>query len=221
MLTTRIDLKSVKLLSLLILLAGPTWGAIIADHAGVAAFDQIPVAQFNDIRANYNFFYGHTSHGSQIMTGLNMLVDEDPALYARPTFREISDDLGHNGDTNWVQPTRDWLDVHPECNLVMWSWCGGCSDNTEAGISIYLAAMEGLEAEYPQVTGTTAWPTTRCSSTSPTSRVGIRTAITIPTKPTPATGAPTGARRIPAPGAIPVRIHTASIAASRERASGG
>ncbi len=42
-------------------------------------------------------------------------------------------------------------DAHPECNLAMWSWCGGASDNTEAGINIYLNAMNGLEQEYPNV----------------------------------------------------------------------
>jgi len=36
--------------------------------------------------------------------------------------------------------------------MVMWSWCGGCSDNTESGINIYLQAMTGLETAYPNVT---------------------------------------------------------------------
>jgi hypothetical protein len=36
--------------------------------------------------------------------------------------------------------------------MVMWSWCGGCSDNTEEGINIYLNAMNGLEQDYPGVT---------------------------------------------------------------------
>jgi len=35
--------------------------------------------------------------------------------------------------------------------VVVWSWCGGCSDNTEAGIAAYLAAMTQLELDYPQV----------------------------------------------------------------------
>jgi hypothetical protein len=144
-------MRLITILSMIMLMSTPAWGAIIANHTAVAAFDLIPAEQFDEIRANYSFFYGHTSHGSQIMTGLDMLVDEDPALYIRPPFHEISDDLGHNGDTSWVQPTRDWLTGHPECNVVMWSWCGGCSDNSEAGINTYLAAMEGLEAEYPDV----------------------------------------------------------------------
>ena len=124
--------------------------AIICDHLSVTEFPEIPAAVVESISAHYKIFYGHTSHGSQIMTGLNE-VYADSSLYVKPQFHEISDDLGHNGDTSWVAPTRNWLNAHPEYNVAMWSWCGGCSDNTEQGINTYLAAMEGLEAEYPGV----------------------------------------------------------------------
>ena len=33
----------------------------------------------------------------------------------------------------------------------MWSWCGGCSDNTTEGIATYLKEMTALEKEYPNV----------------------------------------------------------------------
>lgn len=125
--------------------------AIIADHVAVAAFDEIPLSVVEDIGTNYNIYYVHTSHGSQIMTGIDMLYDEDNN-YDPPTFYERSDDLGHVGDTSWVAHTRTYLDNTPACNMAMFSWCGGCSDNTEAGISIYLAKMEDLEADYPAVT---------------------------------------------------------------------
>ncbi|MCK4547314.1 MAG: T9SS type A sorting domain-containing protein [Candidatus Eisenbacteria sp.] len=125
--------------------------AIIADHSGVSQFEEIPDAVITYIQSNYEFFYGHTSHGSQIMTGLDVLYDEDP-FYAEPPFTEYGDDLGHNGDVSWVPPTTNYLDSHPECNVVMWSWCGGCSDNTEAGINTYLDAMNQLELDYPLVT---------------------------------------------------------------------
>lgn len=123
---------------------------IVADHSAVAQFDLIPEAVVESIQTDYNFFYGHTSHGSQIMSGLSLLYAGNP-LYAVPPFSEYGDDLGHNGDTSWVQPTRDYLDSHPACNVVMWSWCGGCSDNTEEGINTYLNAMSGLEAEYSDI----------------------------------------------------------------------
>lgn len=136
---------------LLLTLIATASAALTADHEAADAFTLIPETAFAEIRAGHDFFYGHTSHGSQIMTGLDILAGQDPVLYARPSFHEISDDLGHNGDTSWVAPTESYLDTHPDCNVVMWSWCGGCSDNTEAGIAAYLEAMEGLEAAYGEV----------------------------------------------------------------------
>jgi hypothetical protein len=129
---------------------GEPTDAIIADHTVVAEFSSIPPATIQAIGDNYNIYYVHTSHGSQIMTGIDMVYDEDNS-YDPPYFHEVGDDLGHNGDTSWVPATRIYLDAHSECNMAMFSWCGGASDNTEEGINIYLAAMEGLEADYPAV----------------------------------------------------------------------
>jgi len=139
------------------LLPGSPWvpaaaANILADHTAVTQFDSIPDTLFQDIRDNYSFFYGHTSHGSQIMTGISMLENQDETLYDRPPFHEISSDLGHTGSLVWESQTRDWLEDHPETNVVMWSWCGGCSDNTDEGIDIYLEAMNQLELDYPDVT---------------------------------------------------------------------
>ena len=125
--------------------------AVVANHFAVSKFAQIPSSVVEQITTDLNFFYGHTSHGSQVMTGLALLQAEN-ALYTRPYFYEYGDDLGHAGDVSWVPPTRSYLDGHPEVNVVMWSWCGGCSDNTPAGISAYLEAMNTLETDYLDVT---------------------------------------------------------------------
>ncbi len=136
---------------LLLMIVGPTQAAILADHTTVSEFDQIPTSAFTYIRENFNMYYGHTSHGSQIISGLEILENTDSQLYDIPRVHEAYGDLGHNGDITWSYSTRDWLEGHPECNLVMWSWCGGCSDNTEVGIAAYLAAMDQLEIDYPEV----------------------------------------------------------------------
>jgi len=124
---------------------------IIADHSTVSEFGNIPDSVIREIRANSDLYYGHTSHGSQIMSGIALLQAED-TLYSSPYFYEYGDDLGHNGDLTWVQPTCDYLDSHPACNIVMWSWCGGASDNTEIGVNAYLDAYNQLEIDYPGVT---------------------------------------------------------------------
>lgn len=119
-------------------------------HFSADDYDLISDSAIVLAQSTYSIYYGHTSHGSQIMTGMNLLVEEG-SLAQLPAVHEVGDDLGHNGDTSWVPLTRNWLNAHPECNMVMWSWCGGCSDNTESGINIYLQAMAGLEADYPDV----------------------------------------------------------------------
>ena len=131
--------------------------AVVADHTVVASFELIPDAAVEDVKTGMRMFYGHTSHGSQIVTGMSMVRDED-ALFDYNNgagtfyFEEYSDDLGHNGDVSWVPITRARLDEPgSDINLVMWSWCGGASDNTEAGIDIYLDAMESLEQDYAAV----------------------------------------------------------------------
>jgi len=156
---------------------GSVSGAIIADHNAAVDFENIPEAVIRQVRSNYYVYYGHTSHGRQIMVGLQMHNDED-TLYTYGSagslpFRDYgSDDLGHNGDTSWVTTTRYELDNHSEYNVVMWSWCGGVSDNTEAGINIYLNAMNQLELDYPDVTF--IYMTGHLDGTGPTGNLYIR-----------------------------------------------
>jgi hypothetical protein len=48
--------------------------------------------------------------------------------------------------------TRHYLDSNPDAvDVVMWSWCGGVSDNTVEGINTYLNTMNGLENDYPNI----------------------------------------------------------------------
>ncbi|MFH0930987.1 MAG: FG-GAP-like repeat-containing protein [Candidatus Zixiibacteriota bacterium] len=51
--------------------------AIIADYSVVAEFSTIPDSVIQQVKASYKIFYGHTSHGSQIVTGMGMLRDQD------------------------------------------------------------------------------------------------------------------------------------------------
>ena len=134
---------------------------LIIDHND-ATLSGISSEAINSAKSEYRIFYGHTSHGSQIMTGLEMIesntggvyqyssnYEESGALY----FNENSGvDLGHNGDLSWVSTTREALSSDGNINMVMWSWCAGVSDNTEEGINAYLNAMNSLENEYPDVT---------------------------------------------------------------------
>jgi hypothetical protein len=69
------------------------------------------------------------------------------------SYQEVSADLGLVGDLAWRNATRSQLDQPlNDRNVVIWSWCGGVSDNTKEGIDIYLNAMNQLEIDYPGVT---------------------------------------------------------------------
>jgi len=131
--------------------------AIVADHNVIASFESIPASAIEQIKSSYRIFYGHTSHGSQIVTGMEMIWDGNPlydfnngtgTLY----IHEYGDDLGGQGDTTWVPLTREHLaEPGGNYNIVIWSWCGGVSDNTVEGINAYLNAVNNLEQEYPNV----------------------------------------------------------------------
>jgi len=125
--------------------------SIIADHSSVPLFEQIPLSVIQTIQADAHIYYARTSHGYQIITGIDMIYNEN-ASYESPYFYEWGDDLGYDGDTLWVPATRTYLNSHPECNVAMFSWCGGVSTNTEEGINIYLSKMTELEQAYPNVT---------------------------------------------------------------------
>jgi uncharacterized repeat protein (TIGR01451 family) len=142
--------------------------AIIIDHT-CTDLGKIPEYWIDQAKAQLRLSYGHTSHGSQPISGMEVLR-ADPSyggLYDFNTNGAIvsgtlslddytpSDDLGHDGDTSWAARTRTYLDgpgTGSSRNVVIWSWCGGVSDNTEQGIDAYLSAMSQLEEDYPDVT---------------------------------------------------------------------
>jgi hypothetical protein len=125
-------------------------GATIADHQSANDFGNIPVSYFNTVRSTLHIYYGHTSHGSQVVTGLNMLQNQDQVTYAMPPY--LYDDYDIDlGNPDWETKTQYYLDNHPGTNLVMWSWCGQLSDEG-TDVDDYLSRMNNLEADYPSVT---------------------------------------------------------------------
>ncbi len=130
---------------------------LIADHTLTGYWSEIPTSVIDRISNDFEIYYWHTSHGGQIISGLTEVSDLDdrfPDLnyYPYEIISEIGDDLGYDGDTTWAGPTRTFLNSHPNCNMVMYSWCGGVSYNSESGINVYLNKMTELESQYPGVT---------------------------------------------------------------------
>ena len=132
---------------------------IVANHQCIHRND-IPVAWIEAAKTDLRIWYGHTSHGSQITTGMNNLHGHVGDLFAynytgasgQLSYQEVSGDLGGNGSLGWEVQTRQQLNNPAnDRNVVMWSWCGGVSDNTVLGINIYLNAMNQLELDFPNV----------------------------------------------------------------------
>jgi hypothetical protein len=143
-------------------------GQVLIDHAS-ADLAQIPAAAIDQAQAGLHIAYNHTSHGSQIITGME-------ALAAFPPFSgeyEWSDDgsagldlddygipcavpdlsqgdwIDEHGVTPWVTCTREYLDspANSHVNVILWSWCSINGHDAQR----YVDNMELLVAEYPGI----------------------------------------------------------------------
>lgn len=135
----------------------------VADHTSADLFETIPEEYIEAAKTNFKIMYGHTSHGSQIISGMDWLRDAlgTPYDYSY-TYSQYNcvpesfmcdktpsgDDLG----SSWEPPTRSALDTgFPERNVVMWSWCGQVSGANETYIETYLGLMDGLISDYSTI----------------------------------------------------------------------
>ncbi|MFN8257765.1 MAG: hypothetical protein U0W24_18865 [Bacteroidales bacterium] len=135
---------------------------IIVDHY-CTNLDEIPVDWINKAKMNLHIAYGHTSHGSQLITGMTGLMEWKGAPYTwkngpSQDSLDIRDqvmagDLGTDGDLTWEATTRSYLGDwrNEDINVIIWSWCGGVSTNSVEGINAYLDAMNKLEIDFPEV----------------------------------------------------------------------
>lgn len=142
--------------------AAPVSRGMIFDHTTTDTA-RIPVDYVATARNTLRIAYGHTSHGSQLVSGMaalrssNSLFDYSSASggYRSGVFLVDSyppGDLGGTGSLGWRDATVELLSrPDNDRNVVMWSWCGGVSGNTQAGIDTYLSAMADLERRYPAV----------------------------------------------------------------------
>jgi hypothetical protein len=126
--------------------------AIIIDHtvARISKLKSIPLIAINQAKSNLHIWFEHTSHGSQLLYGMNKL---DAFMGGKNIYCNLdlvspgTCDLYACQDT-WVQTTKDYLDNldNANCNVIMWSWCAlGSEANTDPG---YCTKMESLIAEY-------------------------------------------------------------------------
>ena len=146
---------------------------LIIDHT-CTDITQIPESAINQAKSNLHIAYGHTSHGSQLTTGMSGLVgfaNNGGLGLSLPTDIFAWNNGGTGGALDlhdyamggdcgyypqWVNETKEYLDdpSHTDVNVIIWSWCGQVSGKYAAGTldSEYLTPMSQLETDYPGVT---------------------------------------------------------------------
>ncbi len=151
---------------------GMVSGAIIINHL-TTDLSKIPANYITQAKTQKRVAYQHTSHGSQLVTGLDALSDyygassvyhlsdtdkSDGGYNAGVFFNDYgiegADDLGNPNFDDWSTATRALLKRSGGCdrNIVMWSWCGEVSGASESEIANkYLTKMNALETEFPAV----------------------------------------------------------------------
>ncbi len=139
-------------------------------HAHLEDLKSIPISWINETKKNLNIAYGHTSHGSQLTSGMANLDafmggtntyifgadggGDDTKLEFYDFYSNFGDDLttttandlGNPNDDAWASATEEYLDnpANPGTNVIMWSWCNIGGHN----ISRYIFHMENLISAY-------------------------------------------------------------------------
>jgi len=139
---------------------------VIIDHT-CTDLSRIPSEWIVKAKADLHIAYQHTSHGSQLVTGMNALrsfpvfgttydwddtgvragaLDLDDLGIAGCADLSQGDSIDANGVTPWVTATRALLDnsANNHINVIMWSWCSINGHD----IGRYLTNMEILIGEY-------------------------------------------------------------------------
>jgi len=129
-------------------------------HTSINITD-IPDHWIEEAKETLHIAYGHTSHGSQITSGMTGLVSFLGSKYAWNNGGTggaldlhdyaMSGDLGSPDFTEWELETRDYLASNTDVNVIIWSWCGEVSYASEENIDTYLSLMSGLEEDFPAV----------------------------------------------------------------------
>ena len=141
---------------------------ILIDHTSTDPA-QVPDSWISQLKSDLHIAYNHTSHGSQLVTGMD-------AIASFPNFGsryQWSDDgsvgldldnygiscsvpdlsqgdwIDEFGVTPWVTCTRTFLDLaqNSHINVIMWSWCSINGHDPQR----YVDNMEILISEYPDV----------------------------------------------------------------------
>ena len=166
-------LTGVSLLLAVFLLGSPlhgenVFGGVLIDHSS-SDLGVIPDNWIKKAQSDLHIVYHHTSHGSQLITGMNALKEfpDYPSMKYDWKDNSIGDSLSlslddisgndlsrgdgdddDNGIANWAEDTAAFLEstANYHVNVIMWSWCSIAGHN----IQRYLDSMEWLIDQYSE-----------------------------------------------------------------------
>lgn len=166
---------TILLVSAVAVSCGDNGKTLIIDHNS-ANISAIPDKWITEAKA-LRIHYAHTSHGSQVITGLNYLEEHVDGVRYSVATRTSSSTAGlpavedpaalliydGNPPETYIEPNDYWdgeaalnrtraVASTGDYDISLWSWCGQQSSNSAATVESYLAAMSTLEAEYPNMT---------------------------------------------------------------------
>jgi hypothetical protein len=157
--------KKTTIILVLLAIVLPLPAAVIVDHRHTD-LGRVPGIWLDQARAQLRVTYGHTSHGSQVVTGMLAFRGDagsahyftysswgyDAGVFLNDYGIPGADDLGSPDRTSWAAATRALLNRSGGCNrnVVVWSWCGE-ADTSAADIQLYLDQMNQLESDFPAV----------------------------------------------------------------------
>ncbi|MCD6326088.1 hypothetical protein J7M28_00835 [bacterium] len=133
--------------------------AIIIDHNCID-LSQIPPEWIDAAQQQLKLHYGHTSHGSQLIYGLERLASADPTFDAAIGHGELPTQQGalcvydvDNSPDDYYYDTQSILDSLEALNLSMFGWCCQADySDWEDYLDDYLANMQAFEDANPDVT---------------------------------------------------------------------
>jgi len=136
-------------------------GEIIINHTNTD-LSQISDYWIEQVKKNTKVYFGHTSHGAQIINGLLRIESQYGSKYSVATGWSLPEEEGalcirDRSDTydpgDFLPTVQGALSSNPEINVVMYGWCGQPGGTNWRGLfNDYIVAMQSLEQKYPKVT---------------------------------------------------------------------
>lgn len=160
----------VGFLTILAVTAAYSWDdstPLVIDHT-CTDLSQIPDKWIDSVQANLRMYYVHTSHGRQIVCGLERIesiIDpkfnvnigngylpiEEGALCVYDRIGSTVDYWFGNEWQNGMDITRQVLNDNPAINISMFMWCIELYNSSQEYVQKYLDSISTLEREFPEV----------------------------------------------------------------------